>query len=84
MGSPKQLRTQYGLRSRGVPTSLFFYMSTTYFIAEASLIFDAIYTQIIGLIGNMNLFFMWGLLFFGIFMFMTLMGIMIKMFFGDK
>jgi len=59
-------------------------MSTTYFVDEASLIFDAIYTEISGLIGNMNLFFMWGLLFFGIFLMMTLMGIMIKMFFGDK
>jgi len=59
-------------------------MSTTYFINEASLIFDAVYTGISGLIGNMNTLFMWGLLFFGIFMFMTLMGIMIKMFFGDK
>jgi len=59
-------------------------MSTTYFINEASLIFDAVYAGISGLIGNMNTLFMWGLLFFGIFMFMTLMGIMIKMFFGDK
>jgi len=59
-------------------------MSTTYFVNEATLIFDAVYTGISGLIGNMNTLFMWGLLFFGIFMFMTLMGIMIKMFFGDK
>ena len=59
-------------------------MSTTYFVDEAALIFDAVYTGISGLIGNMNTLFMWGLLFFGIFMFMTLMGIMIKMFFGDK
>ena len=59
-------------------------MSTTYFINEASLIFDAIYTGISGLIGNMNLFFMWALLLFGTFLFMTLMSMMIKRFFGDK
>lgn len=59
-------------------------MSTTYFINEASLIFDDIYNGISGLIGNMNLFFMWALLFFGLFMFMSLMSILIKMFFGDK
>jgi hypothetical protein len=59
-------------------------MSTTYFINEVSLIFDDIYNGISGLIGNMNLFFMWALLFFGLFMFMSLMSILIKMFFGDK
>jgi len=59
-------------------------MSTTYFINEAALIFDAVYNGISGLIGNVNLFFMWALLFFGLFLFMTLMSIMIKKFFGDK
>lgn len=59
-------------------------MSTTYFINEASLIFDAVYTGISDLIANMNTFFMWAMLFFGLFLFMTLMSIMIKRFFGDK
>ena len=59
-------------------------MSTTYFINEAALIFSGVYTEITGLIGNMNLFFMWAMLFFGIFLVMTLVTIMIKMFFGDK
>jgi hypothetical protein len=59
-------------------------MSTTYFIDEVSLIFDSIYAEISGLIGNMNLFLMWALLFIGLFMVMTLVSIMIKMFFGDK
>jgi hypothetical protein len=59
-------------------------MSTTYFIDEVSLIFDDIYNGISGLIGDMNLFFMWALLFFGLFMFMSFMSILIKMFFGDK
>jgi hypothetical protein len=59
-------------------------MSTTYFIDEVSLIFDAIYNEISGLIGNMNLFFMWALLFFGLFLIITLISIMIKIFFGDK
>jgi hypothetical protein len=59
-------------------------MSTTYFIDEVSLIFDAIYNEISGLIGNMSSFFMWGLLFFGIFLIISLISIMIKMFFGDK
>lgn len=59
-------------------------MSTTYFINEVSLVFDDVYTGISGLIGNMNLFFMWGMLFFGIFLFFTLMAIMKNMLFGDK
>ena len=59
-------------------------MSTSYFISEASLIFDGVYNGISGLIGNMNLFFMWALLLFGIFMIMTLVSMMIKMFYGDK
>ena len=59
-------------------------MSTTYFIDEVSLIFDDIYNGISGLIDDMNLFFMWALLFFGLFMFMSLMSILIKTFFGDK
>jgi hypothetical protein len=59
-------------------------MSTNYFIDEVSLIFDAIYNGIFGLIGNMNSFFMWGLLFFGLFLIITLVSIMIKMFFGSK
>lgn len=59
-------------------------MSTTYFINEVSLIGDDIYNGISGLISDMNLFYMWALLFFGLFMFMSLMSILIKMFFGDK
>ena len=59
-------------------------MSTTYFIDEVSLIFDDIYNGISGLISDMNLFFMWALLFFGLFMFMSFMSILIKTFFGDK
>ena len=59
-------------------------MSTTYFIGEASLIFDGVYSGISGLIGDMNLFFMWALLLFGIFLIMTLISMMIKMFYGDK
>jgi len=71
-----------------IPTFLFFIfyktMSTTYFIDEVSLIFSGIYAGISGLIDDMNLFFMWILLFFGIFLFMSLMTIMIKKFFGDR
>jgi len=57
-------------------------MSTNYFIDEVSLIFDDIYIGISGLIGDMNLFFMWALLFFGIFIFLFLMSVLIKMFRG--
>ena len=57
-------------------------MSTTYFIDEIALIFEGVITGLSSIINNVNSYFMWALLFFGVFLVLFLVKTMVNVFRG--
>ena len=56
--------------------------STTYFIDEIALVFEGVITGLSSIISDFNSYFMWALLFFGVFLVLFLVKTMMNVFRG--